>query len=399
MAIKPPQWYNTVVEHLPGCETGVATCLASACSLLLADSTVCPALVLVGPPSSFKTTIATMIEMEGTTVVLDNFSSKAFVSHYATKQVDKLKNEIDMLYKIKHKLLIVPDLGPFFNRRTDDLAESLGVLTRVLDGQGYVSHSGVHGRRGDRGDYRFGLLAATTPIGGQVWKVMSALGPRLMMLGIKGQESTVAEQVEDMTRTLTFGERLAMCQAAVHQSFKESWEQGGAVVGGLEWDRTQDDPHILEVIVRLAALGSVLRSQIARERRLGGDEYEYHEGVLEGPGRYRQSLYNLARGNAIASHRTSLKPEDLMPLVGVVMSTGPTERVSIMRYLATGNIIKDINKAARIIGHAWHTGDLVLTQMAKLGLVQGDNERKISDEYEWLVPLWKEYECLNTYTR
>ena len=397
MAIKPPQWHNTVAEYLPGCEPGVATCLASACSLLLEDSTVCPALVLVGPPSSFKTTIATMIEMEPLTMVLDNFSSKAFVSHYATKQVKKLKDEVDMLYKIKHKLLIVPDLGPFFNRRTDDLAESLGVLTRVLDGQGYVSHSGVHGQRGDHGDYRFGLLAATTPIGGQVWKVMSALGPRLLMFNIKGQGSTVDEQVDDMTHPLTFGQRLAECKEAVQDTFRTAWDSGGGKVGGLEWDRKGDDRRILAMIARLAALGSVMRSQTAREKRTGADDYEYQEGVLEGPGRYRQSLYNLARGSAISRQRKTLEIEDLFPVLGVVMSTGPTERVSVIKYVASGRTITT-STAQHVIGHAWHTADLALKSMVGMGLLEGDNEVVLAEQYKWLTPLWKEYTCQNTLT-
>ena len=396
MAIKPPQWHDIVAEYLPGCESGVATCLASACSLLLEDSTVCPALVLVGPPSSFKTTIATMIEMEPLTVVLDNFSSKAFVSHYATKQVKKLKDEVDMLYKIKHKLLIVPDLGPFFDRRTDDLAESLGVLTRVLDGQGYVSHSGVHGRRGDHGDYRFGLLAATTPIGGQVWKVMSALGPRLLMLNIKGHGTTVDEQVDDMTHPLTFGQRLAECKEAVQDTFRTAWESGGGKVGGLVWDRKGDDRRILAMVARLAALGSVMRSQTAREKRTGADDYEYQEGVLEGPGRYRQSLYNLARGSAISKGRTTLEVEDLFPLLGVVMSTGPTERVSVMKYVASGRTIS-VSVAQHVIGHAWHTADLALKSMIGMGLLEGDNEIVLAEEYKWLTTLWKEYVCQNIY--
>jgi hypothetical protein len=216
------------------------------------------------------------------------------------------------------------------------------------------------------------------------------------MLNIKGHGTTVDEQVDDMTHPLTFGQRLAECKEAVQDTFRTAWESGGGKVGGLVWDRKGDDRRILAMVARLAALGSVMRSQTAREKRTGADDYEYQEGVLEGPGRYRQSLYNLARGSAISKGRTTLEVEDLFPLLGVVMSTGPTERVSVMKYVASGRTIS-VSIAQHVIGHAWHTADLALKSMIGMGLLEGDNEIVLAEEYKWLMTLWKEYVCQNIY--
>ena len=56
--------------------------------------------------------------------------------------------KIDMLPKIKNKLLLTPELSPTFAKKDDDLIEILGILTRVLDGHGYESDTGAHGHRG-----------------------------------------------------------------------------------------------------------------------------------------------------------------------------------------------------------------------------------------------------------
>ena len=57
--------------------------------------------------------------------------------------------------------------------------ERFSIITRVLDGQGLISDSGTHGRRGYEGDYLFAWLGCTTPFDASVWRVMGQLGSRL----------------------------------------------------------------------------------------------------------------------------------------------------------------------------------------------------------------------------
>ena len=73
-------------------------------------------------------------------------------------------NKIDLLPKIRYKTLIVRDMATVFSEKQDVLEDNLGVLTRVLDGDGYQRESGAHGGRGYRGEYLFMMLAASTPL-------------------------------------------------------------------------------------------------------------------------------------------------------------------------------------------------------------------------------------------
>ena len=70
-----------------------------------------------------------------------NFSAKAFVSHNTAVSKEKL-SEIDMLPKIRFKQLLTPELTPLFSANEDALMENLGIITSVLDGKGYTSHTG-----------------------------------------------------------------------------------------------------------------------------------------------------------------------------------------------------------------------------------------------------------------
>ena len=52
-------------------------------------------------------------------------------------------------------MFLTPELTPTFSANEDDLRETLGIITSVLDGHGYVNHSGAQGRRGYTGNYMF----------------------------------------------------------------------------------------------------------------------------------------------------------------------------------------------------------------------------------------------------
>ena len=385
MATTTLDWKAVVEENFLECSPAVAACLSCSAALLLDDVSVCPAVVLVGPPSTAKTTVLDFFNIEGLTHKLDAFSAKAMVSHFAAASESELAKKVDMLPQIKHKVVIVADLSPMFSKRVDDLTENIGILTRVLDGQGYISHSGVHGQRGEHGDYRFGLIAATTPIGGQVWRVMSSLGPRLMLFDMPVHKASISEQRQDMIATYTYQDKVAACREVVSDLLVKVWNDNGARVGGVHWDRAADPPEVLDRIIQLAELGVVLRSVTAKDKVITSTEYEYSPSVSEGPARYRQSLYNLARGHAMVQGRRNLTEEDLEIPKRIVLSTGPVERLRLLRHMIDHDTLKSINTAGDIIGHAWNTAQIVLLQMMQLGVIRhGSEDYYLAPEYEWL---------------
>src|SRR5262249_16803382 len=154
-------------------------------------------------------------EIPGVTYRSDKFTPRAFVSHVANVSRKELA-KIDLLPRIKHRVLITPELAPTFRQRQDDLRETFAILTAVLDGRGYTSDSGTQGRRGYTGDYLFGWLGATTPLPADVWDVMAQLGSRLLFYEMPDVEVD-ADQLDQALIGTPYRDRVETCRLATSE--------------------------------------------------------------------------------------------------------------------------------------------------------------------------------------
>jgi hypothetical protein len=155
--------------------------------------------IILGPPSTLKTIGLTMLKVWPQTFYTDSFSPKSLVSHSSTLTSEELQ-EVDMLPRWKNKLVLLPELSPVFTAKDEDLAQLLGILTRVLDGQGYLSNSGVHGQRGYDEKMMFVLAGASVEIPRKVYKVLGYLGPKLYFLRNQKEQSKAHQQrIEALT--------------------------------------------------------------------------------------------------------------------------------------------------------------------------------------------------------
>ena len=122
-------------------------CLSVVATLLLEKNANPTSLILIGPPAAGKTTVLDFFNDKSIIYRCDSFTSKAFVSGYAKKSKETLGKDVDLLGRFEKKCFIVPDFGVFFGKRKDDRSETLGILTRLLDGNGLVLADGVQGER------------------------------------------------------------------------------------------------------------------------------------------------------------------------------------------------------------------------------------------------------------
>ena len=374
--VTPDTWKEIVTRHFPNSVPVVEACLANYCSLLLQDLSNCPALVLIGPPSSSKTTV---LEFLDTHVIFptDNFTPRSFVSHSANVEKPKLATEVDLLPRIRHKMMVVKDLSPMFSKRADDVKEGMGVMTRVLDGRGYASDSGAHGHRGYSGDYVFGFLAATTPLGRNIWEMMSTLGPRLLFLQIEPEIETEAEQLWKLLSVVSYREKVEECRAAVSEYMDHLWERHGGI-RGLEWDRQADDRERMMELVRLANLGLALRGQPARENADPSlDEYHFSPAIVEGSDRYRSMLYNLARGHAISEGRIHLNLSDVKMAADATLSSGTPMKVGLMKSVLLSAEPLNITQLAAATGASDLTVNVAVGQMLRVGLLSVAQENRL----------------------
>jgi hypothetical protein len=137
---------------------------------------------------------------------------------HITTQYRLMKEElekIDMLPKLKDKVLLAPELSPLFTKREEDLVQILGILTRILDGHGYTSDSGAHGQRGYTGEHMFVMVGASVDIPYRVYKVLGTLGPKLYFLRLESEAKTDEEYLNRMKKD-TFNQEILEVQKLVN---------------------------------------------------------------------------------------------------------------------------------------------------------------------------------------
>jgi hypothetical protein len=324
---------ETIDQHFPGLWPAVDVALSVCATLLLAKNTNPTALIFVGGPSSSKTTIADMFadadvtvtdgqETHGLFYLSDSFTPAAFVSQAASRSTKDLP-KVDLLPRIKHKVLVTPELAPVFRGKDDELVKTFKIITRVLDGHGLKTDSATHGARGYRGDYLFCWIGATTPFDNNVWQMMGQLGSRLFffVMGDDGEEVTVEMLVQSEEQG-DYSERLAACKTVVADFLQDLFKRHGGI-RSVNWNTKKDPRNVKEEIARLAKLLAEMRSEPTREANPEHDHHGYVPAKREKPWRAQAVLRNLARGHALVHGRTELAQEDLPPIASVTVASMP----------------------------------------------------------------------------
>lgn len=388
IAIKGAAVQKTVTKHFPHLWPAVEAGLATCATLLLSDNVNPVALIYVGPPSAGKTTVVNMFDgaaVKGQPLCYrsDKFTPAAFVSQSAKATTQQLRH-VDLLPRIRHRVLLTPELSTMFRGKEDELAERFSIITRVLDGQGLLTDSGTHGRRGYEGDYLFAWLGCTTPFQPSVWKVLAQLGSRLFFLVMDALADPSIEELIDAGRhtEASFRQGCEECRATVH-TFLEILFTSHIGVRGMVWKADADPREILETIARCAKLLAVMRTP-------------YDAGLPaqpEAPYRAKAVLSNLARGHALVYGRTQLSTEDLPLLARVTVSSMPANRRAVLLAFiesrTTSLTVREVEEAASV---SRHTAEAIMEEMDWLGLTtfckEGNgrpSHLNLKSEWEWCL--------------
>jgi hypothetical protein len=365
--------------------------------------------IVFAVPSSLKTAFFKLLRKLKYSYYSDKFTARAFVSHSATVAKEKLA-EIDMLPQIKDKILLIPELSALFTGKDDDVREQFGIITRVLDGEGLETNSGVHGKRGYYGKYMFTWLGAAVDIPNSVYKFLSTIGFKIYFLRLPRVEVTEDELFDQLTSKKSFRdkmeeiENLMMDYLTWFEICPISLGQNEIKRAKIQWDDDRDDKEIIKIIARLALLLAHIRGHVDVYKSSDHDDIiipvdnntittTYSEGfihglpIIENPSRAAQQLYNLARGHALSYGRNYITKDDVLIVIKVVLSTGSIERVLVLDLLIAhkGTLTtSQITTAMRISND---TAKKTMTEFKGLELVTRERTNKNSSNSEYSITL------------
>lgn len=326
------EWKATIRENFPDLLLAAEIGVSTISQLLIKDITNPCAVVLVDVPAAGKTiAINFFSEIEGLTYATDKFTPAAFVSNAANVKKEKLK-DVDLLPRLQYKMFLVRDMATIFSKRDDDLAESMGLLTRLLDGEGLNTESGVHGERHYVGEYLFMIFAASTPLPPKVWKLMGNFGSRLFFYNTNARVKNEDELIQQVLGS-THKQKELICRDITKRFLQTLWYN---YENGIEWNRASDDESAVRIIARCALLLSRLRApmNVWRDRSVeDGTEYSYNSPNIEMPNRINQLFYNIARGHAFAAGRTKISFDDLKPVIEIAFDSTVSSRSLLIRNL------------------------------------------------------------------
>lgn len=322
------RWMEEICKDFPTFAFAVEACVSAMLTLLLKDIGHCTTILIVDASSSGKTMVLNIVAgLAELVVTRDHLTGASFVTNTSNVKRENL-SKLDLLPQIKGRVLICRDMAPIFSAREEDLGRTMGVLTRVLDGEGYETHTGTHGARGYKGNYSFVLLAATTPIDRRVWRMMSRLGPRILCLKLHSVEKT-EDELADQLKDTPYREKMQRCQNKTSELLKTLWAK---YPEGAEWDRSKDPDVCRKMIARCAKFACRFRGQVSDTDRGNGHRTttRVHLVSMERPDRVTQTLYDIARGHALLLGRTNITMDDMPLIVRLMVDSVPEERQRLM---------------------------------------------------------------------
>jgi hypothetical protein len=403
----------------------------SVCVSCLLDDIANPvALILVDGPSTEKTTVLDFLDGLPYCHRVDKFTPASFLTQSGNVKKKDLKN-VDLLAKIPYKTVLIPEMGPLFNQPKEILLENYATLARVLDGSGLSSAGAVHGQRSLTGDYIFGLLGATTPLGQTAWNTMGKVGSRLLFLNAPAHLSRadrLSRAKSILTEQMHYKKKKRLAKDAVAEylsyffdrhrtqgyqppeeapvgldSAEALLEHCGYLPRSVTWDPANQCEETTETIALLAEFVTTARRDIRVWAERGDDghmETNSTGTVTEGVDRFTAVIHNLARSHALLEGRTKVTDEDLPLVVAVALSCLPDERRKAVELLIDPTIpfknsergsftqtelqesMKVSDKTAKVI--------MKKLELLELGTVENGMgtslaKFKLNPDYEWLL--------------
>lgn len=318
----------------------------------------------------------------------DSFTPKSFVTHAANMKKEKLK-EIDLLPRVKNKILITKELAPIFRGREQDIQQNFSILISILDGKGFTSDSGTMGQRGYEESIIFNWLGATTPLPINTHRIMSQLGTRLLFYEVESIEPKEEELFAYAERG-NAGKAEAECNIAINNFLINFFKRHP--VRSIESESIIISSELSKQIVKWAIFLTRGRAEIKYEK-----DYPEWKPIAankpEGAWKVIDYFKELVRGHALIHGRMEVNESDLDFVAHVAISSIPIHFRPIVRELRISETVSS-TRCEKICAVSRPTARKYLEELSILGigdLTKGKDEKNEADkisfskEFLWMM--------------
>jgi hypothetical protein len=359
-------------------------------SLSLQQRDHCLVMIYEGGPGAGKSVTVRMLtpDRPETRKVLervDSFTPASFVSHAANRSQEELE-AIDLLPRIKSKVMLTKELSQLFSNEDSALRQSFGTLTSVLDGNGLMTNSGSQGERGYEGNYTFNWIGATTPIPSRTHDLMAQLGNRILFYALPSRESTEDQLLATLSSN-SVGTDVDSLRRSVNDLIAKHFKL--TPVNSVD-PASIAFPDALKLrLVRYARL--IVSGRVAI---LKSGESEYEASAKEGAERVMFLLNTLCFGLALIARRNHVTAGDLRVIKHIALSSLPQKRRSLLQLILSAGGRLTSTEFAALAGISKPTARERMRELAATGicsLKEGNQQTStaatiaVAEEWKWLL--------------
>lgn len=283
----------------------------------------CPMVIAVGQASTGKSTVAELFNDLHLSQSHDIVTSSAWISHNA----DAEKGEYDLLPRIKQRVMIAAEMGPWFTG--GDVAEYMRVLSRVADGSGMSKTTGAHGTTRYEadypGEYRFGLVGATTFPNRRAWIEMGNAGSRFLFHPMPKVDD-LSQLMDTVNDDQKYTEKKAEAREAITGWWNNFYHKhSGEIPDEQIPSLTDNQQFALVLLARIIARG--------RSVDFGGDHDQSGVDMSEQETRSYKMLERMVCARALGYERAAVNDADMEMAARVAFASIPQWRQSIVKML------------------------------------------------------------------
>jgi len=324
-------------------------------------------LMIVGNPSSNKTTLVDLLEPLNEVFKLDTMTSNPFSSGQREKEKPK-----DLLPLLDNKCFIIKEYGTLFGRSDEMVKQLISDLVAIYDGD-YAKHSPTRGTV--RYKVYFSHLGCVTPMSlSSRQRYMSAVGARFLFLRIEPLD----DEEKKISLTKIWDGDVGMNKEEVSKvicsyclQLKERLIQDDDVTFG------EDIRLKLNNLANLTARarGIVISDRTSFKTEEGNARYHYEvtDIQIEEPFRALKQLKKFAKCLSVVNGSHTVGNDELQIVRRIVLSSMPVRRADILKVFEKGQIFT-AKQASEKLGKNYRTVKRNFDELVALEVLDGQKQ-------------------------